>query len=97
MKLIRFALGDAKPNFGVVIGDHAISFAILQQRSGTTQPSLSDSHAYLAGLPESEQAARKLLAWGEAHLAELGNSERPKLEAVTRSVSGWRSAPRARA
>jgi len=82
MKLIRFSLGDAKPNFGVVIGDHAVSFAILQQRSGIMSPNLSDSHAYLAGLPESEQAARKLQAWGEAHLGELSNSEKPKLEAV---------------
>jgi len=82
LKLIRFALGDAKPSFGVVIGDHAVSLAILQQRSRTMSPNLSDSNAYLAGLPESEQAVRKLLAWGEAHLKELSNSEKPKLEAV---------------
>ena len=71
MKLIRFAQGDAPPSFGLVIADHAVSFAVLQQRSGITAPQLSDSQAYLAGLPESEQAARKLLAWGEAHLDEL--------------------------
>jgi len=82
MKLIRFALGDAKPGFGVVIGEHAVALASLQQRSGITQPGLSDSKAYLAGLPESERAARKLLAWGEAHLAELTDSEKPKLQTV---------------
>jgi 2-keto-4-pentenoate hydratase/2-oxohepta-3-ene-1,7-dioic acid hydratase in catechol pathway len=82
MKLIRFALGDAKPSFGVVIGDHAIAFEILQYRSGITQPSLNDSKAYLAGLPESEQAARELLAWGEAHLEELSDGEKPKLREV---------------
>jgi len=82
MKLVRFSLGDATPNFGVVIADHAVAFATLQQRSGITQPSLSDSKAYLADLPETEQAARKLLAWGEAHLQELSTIERPKLEAL---------------
>ncbi len=82
MKLIRFALGDAKPSFGIVIGEHAIAFTSLQQRSGITQPDLSDSHAYLTGLPESEQAARELLAWSKAHLAELPDSEKPTLKAV---------------
>jgi 2-keto-4-pentenoate hydratase/2-oxohepta-3-ene-1,7-dioic acid hydratase in catechol pathway len=82
MKLVRFSLGAATPNFGVVIGDHAVAFATLQQRSGITQPSLSDSKAYLADLPETEQAARKLLAWGEAHLQELSTIEKPKLEAL---------------
>ena len=82
MKLIRFALGDAKPSFGVVIGDHAVAFRILQDRSGITQPSLNGSKAYLAGLPESEQAARELLAWGEVHLDDLSDSEKPKIQAV---------------
>jgi 2-keto-4-pentenoate hydratase/2-oxohepta-3-ene-1,7-dioic acid hydratase in catechol pathway len=82
MKLVRFSLGDATPSFGVVIGDHAVAFATLQQRSGITQPSLSDSKAYLADLPETEQAARKLLAWGEAHLQELSTIEKPKLDAL---------------
>jgi len=82
MKLIRFALGDAKPRFGVAIGEHAVSYAILQQQSGIMAPNLSDSHSYLAGLPESEQAARKLLAWGEAHLDELADNEKPTLQAV---------------
>jgi 2-keto-4-pentenoate hydratase/2-oxohepta-3-ene-1,7-dioic acid hydratase in catechol pathway len=82
MKLIRLSRGDARPCFGVVIGDRAISFAGLQQRSGVTQPDLSDSRAYLAGLPQSEQAARELSAWGEAHLGYLRADERPRLEDV---------------
>ena len=67
MKLIRFSQGDAKPRFGVVIGEHAIAFTTLQQRSEIARPELSDSRAYLAGLPASEGAARELAAWGEAH------------------------------
>jgi len=51
MKLVRFALGDTKPGFSIVIGDHAVTFGILHYRRGITQPSLSDSKAYLAGLP----------------------------------------------
>jgi 2-keto-4-pentenoate hydratase/2-oxohepta-3-ene-1,7-dioic acid hydratase in catechol pathway len=82
MKLIRFSVGDAKPSFGVVIGDRAVAFAVLQERHGSRQPGLGDSRAYLAGLPGSERAARELLAWGEAHLGELAEGEKPKLEAV---------------
>jgi 2-keto-4-pentenoate hydratase/2-oxohepta-3-ene-1,7-dioic acid hydratase in catechol pathway len=82
MKLIRFAFGDTRPSFGIVIRDRAVSFSALQHRSSITQPGLSDSKAYLAGLPESERAARELLAWGEAHLEELSENEKPKLQAV---------------
>ena len=82
MKLIRFSRGDSKPRFGVVIGDRAIAFASLQQRSGIASPNLSDSRAYLAGLPETEQAARKLLAWGEARLGDFPEGEKPTLQEV---------------
>ena len=82
MKLIRFSQGDSRPRFGVVIGDHAIAFATLQQRSGITRPELGDSHAYLAGLPETERAARELAAWGGAHLGEWPEGERPRLQDV---------------
>jgi len=82
MKLIRFSQGDSKPRFGVVINDRAIAFTSLQQRSGITQPDLSDSEAYLAGLPKSERVARENAGWGEAHLGELPESERPLLEEV---------------
>jgi 2-keto-4-pentenoate hydratase/2-oxohepta-3-ene-1,7-dioic acid hydratase in catechol pathway len=80
MKLIRFSGGDSKLRFGVVIGERAIAFATLQQRSGINRPDLSDSRAYLAGLPESERAARELAAWGEAHLGEWPEAERPRLQ-----------------
>jgi len=39
-----------------VIGERAVSLETLQHRSGLTPPNLNDSKAYLAGLPESEQA-----------------------------------------
>jgi hypothetical protein len=82
MKLIRFSQGDSKPRFGVVIGDRAIAFATLRQRSGITQPDLSDSQAYLAGLPDNERAARELAAWGEAQLDEWPEGEKPRLQDV---------------
>jgi 2-keto-4-pentenoate hydratase/2-oxohepta-3-ene-1,7-dioic acid hydratase in catechol pathway len=82
MKLIRFSQSGARPRFGVVIGDHAVAFAALQQHSGIDRPELSDSRAYLAGLPETERAARELSAWGEAHLGELPEDERPSLRGV---------------
>ena len=79
MKLIRFSQGDAMPRFGVVIGEHAVAFTTLQQRRGTPRPELDDSHAYLAALPASEQAARELAAWGESQLGNWPEAERPKL------------------
>jgi 2-keto-4-pentenoate hydratase/2-oxohepta-3-ene-1,7-dioic acid hydratase in catechol pathway len=82
MKLIRFSQGDAKPRFGVVIGEHAVAFTTLQQRRGTPRPELDDSRAYLAALPDSEQAARELAAWGETQLATWPEAERPKLSEV---------------
>jgi hypothetical protein len=42
MKLIRFAPGDTQPGFGVVIGERAVAFTSLQQRSGITQPDVRD-------------------------------------------------------
>jgi hypothetical protein len=52
----------------------------LQRRSGIARPDLSDSRAYLAGLPSSERAARELAAWGEAHLGEWPEGEKPRLQ-----------------
>lgn len=83
MKIVRFSMADAPPAFGAVIGEHAVAFGCLQQRCGMTYPDLDDSRAYLAGLPHSEQAARKLLAWGEAHLDELDPAEKPALATLT--------------
>jgi 2-keto-4-pentenoate hydratase/2-oxohepta-3-ene-1,7-dioic acid hydratase in catechol pathway len=71
MRLIRFTTADASgPRFGVVVRDHAVPFAALQDRAGTSHPHLADSRAYLAHLPGSEQAARELLAWAEGHGGE---------------------------
>jgi 2-keto-4-pentenoate hydratase/2-oxohepta-3-ene-1,7-dioic acid hydratase in catechol pathway len=82
MKLIRFSQGDSMPRFGVVIGDRAIAFTTLQWRSGITRPDLDNSRASLAGLPETERAAHELVGWGEAHLGEWHESERPRLQDV---------------
>ena len=83
MKLIRFAIADSpNPCFGVVVRDQAVSFAVLQSKSAKSCPHLADSRAYLANLPNSEIAAKELLAWGEQHLGELGEGERFPLIAV---------------
>jgi 2-keto-4-pentenoate hydratase/2-oxohepta-3-ene-1,7-dioic acid hydratase in catechol pathway len=83
MKLIRFKT-DASPipQFGIVIQNQAISFAALQRHREQSYPHVTDSRAYLANLPDSEQAAKELLVWGEQHFDELGQGERFPLEAV---------------
>jgi 2-keto-4-pentenoate hydratase/2-oxohepta-3-ene-1,7-dioic acid hydratase in catechol pathway len=83
MKLIRFTIADSPdPCFGVVVGDQAVSFAVLQSKAGKSSPCLADSRSYLANLPDSQRAAEELLAWGEQHLGELGNGERFPLNTV---------------
>jgi 2-keto-4-pentenoate hydratase/2-oxohepta-3-ene-1,7-dioic acid hydratase in catechol pathway len=83
MKLIRFTTADSpNPFFGVVIQDQAVPFSVLQSKAGKSFPYLADSRSYLANLPDSEGAAKELLAWGEQHLEELDNSERFPLDAV---------------
>lgn len=83
MKLIRFTTPDSPtPRLGVVVADQAVSFAALQGKVGKSFPYLSDSRSYLSSLPESERAAKELLAWAEQHLAELGPGERFPLDAV---------------
>jgi 2-keto-4-pentenoate hydratase/2-oxohepta-3-ene-1,7-dioic acid hydratase in catechol pathway len=80
MRLIRFTTADSpSPRFGVVVRDHAVPFAALQEKARKSNPHLADSRAYLAHLPESEQAARDLLAWAEQHGRE---SEGLPLDAV---------------
>ena len=46
------------------------------------QPELAHSRTYLSNLPDSEQAAKELLAWGEEHLGELTEEEKPSLNSV---------------
>jgi 2-keto-4-pentenoate hydratase/2-oxohepta-3-ene-1,7-dioic acid hydratase in catechol pathway len=76
MKLIRFTTRNGlDAQFGVVAREHAIAFSVLQRKSGRSHPELADSRSYLANLPDSEQAAKDLLAWGESHLGELQSGE----------------------
>jgi 2-keto-4-pentenoate hydratase/2-oxohepta-3-ene-1,7-dioic acid hydratase in catechol pathway len=83
MKLIRFIIDDSSnPDFGVVVRDHAVPFAVLESKAGKPCPHLADSRAYLVGLPESERVAKELLAWGEQHLGELGSAGRFPIHAV---------------
>lgn len=82
MKLIRFSRSDEAPRFGVVVGDHAVAFSTLQQRSGKCHPELDDSRAYLAALPESESAARALAEWAAAQVGSWPESDRPRLHDV---------------
>jgi len=83
MKMIRFNVPSGGPaRFGVVVRDQAVAFAVLQGKVGTSYPELADSRTYLAGLPDSERAARQLLAWGEGHIGELDAGQRFPLSTV---------------
>jgi 2-keto-4-pentenoate hydratase/2-oxohepta-3-ene-1,7-dioic acid hydratase in catechol pathway len=83
MRLIRFASADSSNLFfGIAIRDQAIPLDMLQSKAGKFSPHLGDSRSYLANLPDSEQAAKELLAWGEGHLGELGHGERFPLNTV---------------
>jgi 2-keto-4-pentenoate hydratase/2-oxohepta-3-ene-1,7-dioic acid hydratase in catechol pathway len=81
--LIRFRAGNVpNPRFGLVIGDQAVPFDVLQDKAGTACPDLIGTPSYLAGLPDSERVAKSLLDWGESHLGELGKGEAFPLNAV---------------
>ena len=83
MKVIRFTVaGSPDTCFGVVIRDQAVPFAVLQSKAEKSSPHLTDSRSYLANLPDTERAAKDLLAWGEQHLGELGKGERYPLDTV---------------
>lgn len=83
MKLIRFSTAiSPRPCFGLIIRDQAVPFAVLQDKAGQRNAKLVDGRSYLAGLPDSERAAKELLAWAEEHFGDLGNSERFPLSAV---------------
>ncbi|MCI4679238.1 fumarylacetoacetate hydrolase family protein [Rhodoblastus acidophilus] len=83
MKLIRFTTANApNPCFGVVIQEQAVPFNVLQKKAGKSYPYFTDSRSYLANLPESERAAKDLLAWGEQHPGDLGDGEIFPLDAV---------------
>jgi 2-keto-4-pentenoate hydratase/2-oxohepta-3-ene-1,7-dioic acid hydratase in catechol pathway len=83
MRLIRFTTVDSpSPGFGVIVRDQAVSFRVLQSKAGKSYPHVADSRSYLANLPDSDRAAKELLAWGEQHLTELGDGQRFPLNAV---------------
>jgi len=83
MKLIRVTTaGSPNPCWGLVVRDQAVSFTVLQGKAGKSCSYLADSQSYLANLPDSQRAAKELLAWGEGHLRELGNGERFPLNTV---------------
>jgi 2-keto-4-pentenoate hydratase/2-oxohepta-3-ene-1,7-dioic acid hydratase in catechol pathway len=83
VKLIRFTTADSpSPCFGIVIGDQAVPFAVLQGKAGKFSHHLTDSRSYLANLPDSERAAKDLSVWGERHLGELAHAEYFPLNAV---------------
>jgi 2-keto-4-pentenoate hydratase/2-oxohepta-3-ene-1,7-dioic acid hydratase in catechol pathway len=83
MKIIRFTtIGSAPANFGVAVRNHAVSFAALASKAGKPASHLANSRSYLANLPDSEQAAKELLAWGEQHLDELAQGEKVPIETV---------------
>jgi 2-keto-4-pentenoate hydratase/2-oxohepta-3-ene-1,7-dioic acid hydratase in catechol pathway len=83
MRLIRFSTADSSnPFFGIVVRDHAVPLGVLQRKAGTSSPYLADSRFYLAHLPDSERTAKKVCAWGEQHLGELGKNECFPLKAV---------------
>lgn len=83
MKVIRFrATGSSTPYFGVMLQEQAVPFFVLQKKSGISRPELADRRTYLAGLPDSERAAKELLSWGERHIDMLGQGERFSLDTV---------------
>lgn len=83
MKLIRFiSSNNSQPQFGVVIGDYAVPFSTLENKTGKPNSFFAGSKSYLSALPESEIAAKELLNWGEQHLAKLSNDEKFPLNSV---------------
>lgn len=82
MKLIRFSLDNESPQFGVVVNECAMAFNQLQTLTGASHTFLSDSHAYLAALPQSEQVARELSEWAALHFDEITDMHRLPLTSV---------------
>lgn len=83
MKLLNFqSAPDCTPLFGVVITGYAVSFEALLQKSGQTHTELKDVYSYLENLPSSEEAARKLLKYGEAYISSFSDNEKMPLEKV---------------
>jgi len=83
MKLIRFTTSTSDtPIFGSVIRNHAVSWEVLQTKSGNTSTFLNNSRSYLENLPTSEQKAKDLVAWGEQHFDTILADEKLPLDTV---------------
>ena len=83
MKLIRFVpTGQSEPSFGIVIFNHAVTFSALQAKAKMGYEFLFDSRTYLNHLPDSENAARSLLEWGEENFQKLDERDRLALNAT---------------
>jgi 2-keto-4-pentenoate hydratase/2-oxohepta-3-ene-1,7-dioic acid hydratase in catechol pathway len=83
VKIIRFTVaGSLDTTFGVVIRNLAVPFSVLGDKLGKSFRHLANSRSYLANLPDSEQAAKVAVDWGEHHLSELSGGERFPLNDV---------------
>ncbi len=81
MKLLNFQFTPgSEAKFGVVIKGYAVSFEVLQLKSGLTGGYLSDVYSYLENLPDSENAARELMKYGEAYLSSFNDDDKISLE-----------------
>lgn len=81
MKLLNFqSVSGNAILFGVVVKGYAVSFDILQRKAGKTQAGLQNVYSYLENLPASEDTARELLMFGEAHVSSWNDKEKIPLE-----------------
>jgi 2-keto-4-pentenoate hydratase/2-oxohepta-3-ene-1,7-dioic acid hydratase in catechol pathway len=80
MKLLNFQTAQGEKKFGIVVKGHAVSFDILSKKLRHEFGELSDVYSYLEKLPESENAARELLKYGEAYLSSFTDGEKIPLE-----------------
>lgn len=81
MKLLNFQDGSrGEILFGVVVKGFAVSFDVLQQKSGQTHAQLNNIYSYLENLPVSEDAGREFLKYGEAYISSFTDKEKIPLE-----------------
>lgn len=82
MKLLNFSVDGGAGQFGLVLRSSAVSFQTLQKMFGRSHQRLSDMHAYLQGLPESEDLARELLHTAEEDSHRLARGHTHPLDGV---------------
>lgn len=74
MKLLTYQIkNENDEHFGVLIGDKAVSFAILQKSAQRNFPDLSDSLTYCKCLPASMEHAKELQEFAIAHQSEVAD------------------------